>query len=163
WDEANHTRLVECSHLLPADLAWYATPPAMDDLDDVRAALGYDRINLWGGSYGTRAALVYLRQHGEHVRSAVLSGVAPPGLPFMRTFGPQGQAVLDALQADCAADARCRRTLPNGHKTIERIMTRLRDSPARVEITDPRDGSRTTLALTDELFANHLRLALYDT
>jgi pimeloyl-ACP methyl ester carboxylesterase len=85
WDETNHARIVECGRSLPADLAWYATPPAMDDLDDVRAALGYDEINLWGGSYGTRAALVYLRQHGDHVRSATLWGVAPPGHPFMRT------------------------------------------------------------------------------
>ena len=41
---------------------------AMDDLDDVRASLGYDKVNLYGGSYGTRAALVYLRQHEPHVR-----------------------------------------------------------------------------------------------
>ena len=53
-----------------ADLRYYLTPYAMDDLDDLRAALGYDRINLDAGSYGTRAALVYIRQHGHHVRSA---------------------------------------------------------------------------------------------
>ena len=50
-----------------ADLTQYTTTIAMDDLDDVRAWLGYDRINLFGLSYGTRAALVYLRQHPEHV------------------------------------------------------------------------------------------------
>ena len=55
-----------------ADLRYYLTTYAMDDLDDVRAALGYDKINLDGGSYGTGAVLVYIRQHGEHVRSATL-------------------------------------------------------------------------------------------
>ena len=49
----------------------------MDDVDDVRRWLGYDRVNLWGGSYGTRAAQVYLRRHGDHVRAAVLVGVLP--------------------------------------------------------------------------------------
>src|SRR5438270_1519935 len=58
-----------------ADLTQYTTSIAMDDLDDVRAWLGYDRINLFGLSYGTRAALVYLRQHPEHVRSAILACV----------------------------------------------------------------------------------------
>jgi pimeloyl-ACP methyl ester carboxylesterase len=39
-----------------ADLRFYTTPFAMDDLDDVRKALGYERINLWAASYGTRGA-----------------------------------------------------------------------------------------------------------
>jgi pimeloyl-ACP methyl ester carboxylesterase len=60
-----------------ADLAQYTTAASMDDVDDVRRWLGYDKVNLWGGSYGTRAAQVYLRRHGEHVRTAVLVGVLP--------------------------------------------------------------------------------------
>ena len=48
---------------LDADPRLYTTPIAMDDIDDVRAYLGYELINLWGGSYGTRAALVYLKRH----------------------------------------------------------------------------------------------------
>src|SRR5262249_13059575 len=59
-----------------ADLALYTTPIAMDDLDEVRAALGYERINLVAASYGTIAAQVYLRQHPDHVRSVFLLGVA---------------------------------------------------------------------------------------
>ena len=59
-----------------ADLTKYTTSTAMDDLDDVRAWLGYDKINLFGLSYGTRAALVYMRQHPDHVRSVILMGVA---------------------------------------------------------------------------------------
>ena len=46
-----------------ANLKLYTTSIAMDDLDEVRAAFGYDKINLYGGSYGSTAALVYLRQH----------------------------------------------------------------------------------------------------
>src|SRR4029453_16649360 len=53
-----------------ADLTKYTTSIAMDDLDEVRAWLGYDRINLFGASYGTQTALGYMRQHSEHVRSA---------------------------------------------------------------------------------------------
>jgi len=162
WDEANHARMVECGRTLPADLAWYATPPAMDDLDDIRVALGYDQINLWGGSYGTRAGLAYIRQHGDHVRSAVLWGVAPPGQPFPRTFGPDGQAALDAMLTDCAADAKCKAVLPHGAKTVERIIARLRDKPARVGVVDPRNGSQTTVELSDEIFTGGLRLVLYD-
>jgi pimeloyl-ACP methyl ester carboxylesterase len=60
-----------------ADLGQYTTAAAADDLDEVRRWLGYDKINLWGGSYGTRAVQVYLRRYVEHVRAAVLDGVLP--------------------------------------------------------------------------------------
>ncbi len=60
-----------------ADLTQYTTSIAMDDLDDVQDWLGYDRIHLLGTSYGTRAALVYMRQHPERVRTVTLIGVAP--------------------------------------------------------------------------------------
>ena len=100
----------------PARAAWPDTTPirastrrtiAMDDLDDVRAFLGYDAINIYGGSYGTRAGLVYLRQHGDHVRSAiVLDGVAPTDMRLPLFFARDAQRALDKLLADC--DGRCR-------------------------------------------------------
>ena len=158
----NTEALVACAQSLPADLTQYATPTAMDDLDDVRAALGYDQINVWGGSYGTRAALAYLRQHEEHVRSAVLWGVAPPGSPFMRTFGPDGQAALDALFADCEADEACKALLPEGQATLDRIVGRLQEAPAPITIPDPRTGQPASIELSDEMFIGALRLALYD-
>ena len=71
-----------------ADLKLYTTPIAMDDLDDVRAALGYKQLNLYGASYGTRAALVYLRQHEASVRTATLFGVSPTN-QFMPRIFPQ--------------------------------------------------------------------------
>jgi pimeloyl-ACP methyl ester carboxylesterase len=79
-DTIDEARIKGCIGKLDADLRKYTTPIAMDDLDDVRDALGYAELNLWGTSYGTRAALVYLRQHPEHVRSVILDGVAPMSL-----------------------------------------------------------------------------------
>ncbi|MCH9687002.1 MAG: alpha/beta hydrolase [Deltaproteobacteria bacterium] len=162
WHDDNKAFLDECRAGLSADLAQYATPTAMDDLEDVRVALGYDEINLWGGSYGTRAALAYVRQYGEHVRSAVLWGVAPPGEPFMRTFAPQGQAALDRLLGDCAADSTCAALLPDGAATLDRILTRLAESPANIKVNDPRTGQETTIHLTPEAFVDGVRLVLYD-
>src|SRR5215217_8009926 len=60
-----------------ADLKLYTTTIAMDDMDEVRAALGYEQINLFGGSYGTRAALTYLKRYPKRVRTATLQGVSP--------------------------------------------------------------------------------------
>ncbi|HEX3555405.1 MAG TPA: alpha/beta fold hydrolase [Thermoanaerobaculia bacterium] len=60
-----------------ADLRLYTTPLAMDDVDEVRAWLGYGKVNLSGGSYGTRAAEVYLQRHPQSVRTVTLLAVAP--------------------------------------------------------------------------------------
>jgi pimeloyl-ACP methyl ester carboxylesterase len=71
-------KVTACAQELAAkgvDAAQYTTAAWVADLDAVRAALGYDKINLWGGSYGTRAAQEYLRRHADHVRSVVLDGV----------------------------------------------------------------------------------------
>src|SRR5437763_1265060 len=77
------------------DLRLYTTTPAVDDVDDVRAALGYDRINVNGGSYGTLAALHYMRRHPEHVRTAVLEGLVTPDSRLPLYFAHGAQVALD--------------------------------------------------------------------
>ena len=67
------------------------------EIDDVRQFLGYGAINIYGGSYGTRAALVYLRRHAGHVRSVVRDGVAPPDMRLPLYMPRDGQRALDLL------------------------------------------------------------------
>src|SRR5205085_9479322 len=71
-----------CLPQLTGDPRFYTTSLAMDDLDQVRAALGYDRVDLYGVSYGTRAALTYLRQYPARVRAVILDGVVPQDEPL---------------------------------------------------------------------------------
>ena len=76
-DEEQIALLEQCRADLSAraDLSLYTTDTFVADLDDVRAALDYDIINLYGASYGTRAAQTYLRRFPERVRSVVLDAV----------------------------------------------------------------------------------------
>src|SRR5438034_2647169 len=108
-----------------SDLSLYTTPIAADDLDEVRAALGYDKINLFGGSYGTRAALVYLRQHPEHVRTVMLQGVAPTN-QFMPYDFPQGtERALQGVLEECAADDACHRAFPEVKADEQKVLNQL--------------------------------------
>lgn len=134
-----------------ADLTQYSTGNAMDDLDDVRAALGYERINLIGGSYGTRAALIYMRRHPEHVRSAVLNGVAPISFKNPLFHARAAQDALDRIVAECAGDPDCNAAFPELAAELEAIFTRLTEEPADV------DG----LTLTRDAFAETLRTMTY--
>src|SRR6185503_6492791 len=90
-----------------ADLTQYTTSVAIDDLDEVRRALGYGKINLYGGSYGSTLSLAYMRRYGKHVRTAVLAGVAPTDLKMPLPFARGAQVAMDHLIEDCARDKVC--------------------------------------------------------
>ena len=65
-----------------ADVRQYMTTLAMEDLDEVRAWLGYGMVNLYGASYGTSAAATYIRRYPTRVRTVVMHGVVPLDVPM---------------------------------------------------------------------------------
>jgi pimeloyl-ACP methyl ester carboxylesterase len=150
-----------CREALDAVSSHYTTDIAMDDLDDVRQALGYERINLWGGSYGTRAALVYFRQHREHVRSLTLDGAAPFAIELPLYVGRDGQRALDLLYADCSEDAECRAAFPDAKLALDQLLSRLAAAPEPVQINHPRTGLRESVRIEREGLASVLLNLLY--
>jgi pimeloyl-ACP methyl ester carboxylesterase len=160
-DDVALARLRACLAGYDADPRFYTTPIAMDDLDDVRAHLGYETINLYGGSYGTRAALVYLRRHESHVRSVVLDGVAPTDMRLPLFFARDAQRALDKLLADCEADASCRAQYPNLAARARAVFARLDAQPARVRVTHPRTGETGEVTIRASVVANVVFGALY--
>lgn len=151
----------ECLEDLDADVRLYTTSIAMDDLDEVRRDLGYDRINVYGGSYGTRAALVYLRRHGAHVRSVVLDGAAPTTMRLPLYAARDAARALDALLDACNAEEACRRAYPGLADRTRLLLTRLERQPVRTELTHPRTGARETVTITAQAVAGIVFGALY--
>ena len=144
-----------------ADLTQYATSIAMDDLDDVRAWLGYNRINLLGLSYGTRAVLVYMRQHPDRVRSAILMGVAPTYLKMPLHHARAARRAMELLLEECASDTACHQAFPQLQQEWEEVLVRLGQEPARVEYS-PLDKSATvTVEVQRDIFAEKLRNRMY--
>ncbi|HEU4459500.1 MAG TPA: alpha/beta hydrolase [Methylibium sp.] len=140
------------------DLRHYTTTIAMADVEAVRAALGAERINLVGGSYGTRAVLEYLRQQPQRVRRAVIDGVAPPDMALAENLGLDTAAALQALIDGCGRDAACARRHPRLAAHWAALM-KAPSSPAQV--LDPASGRLTTVAFTPELVAAMVRGPLY--
>ena len=162
FEDALPEHLVEdCLQQLDADPAQYATPAAVADMDDVRAALGYDKLNLWGGSYGTRVALEYLRRHGEHVRSVVLDGVAPADMKLPLSFVTDGEAALEKLVHACEAQVLCHRSYPALRQTILQLRGELMRRPLHAAIQDPRTGERDSIRVTENVFLSGLFRPLY--
>lgn len=160
-DDRALARLRACLAGLDADPRLYTTSIAMDDLDDVRRFLGYDDINLWGGSYGTRAALVYLRQHEAHVRSVVLDGVAPSDMRLPLHTARDAQRALDRLIADCAAASACAAAFPTLGADARALFARLAAGPAVVTGEHPRTGQPLEMQLTRRDAALVVFRALY--
>jgi pimeloyl-ACP methyl ester carboxylesterase len=129
-----------CLSALPGDPRFYTTSVAVQDLDAVREALGYARINLYGASYGTRVAQHYVRRHPERVRAVVLDGVVPPGLALGPALATDAEASLRQVFADCAAMPDCKQAFGDLGAAFDALRETLAAGPQQVRFTDPVTG-----------------------
>jgi pimeloyl-ACP methyl ester carboxylesterase len=144
-----------------ADLRYYTTPFAMDDLDEVRDWLGYPRLNLYGVSYGTQAAMVYLRQHPDRVRSAVMQGAIPFDVPMWLEAPQNSQTALDHVFAACARRRACHDAFPNVAQEFDTLLTRLAEKPIKVAVSQPGTSPEQEVSIDAEILRIFLFRALY--
>jgi pimeloyl-ACP methyl ester carboxylesterase len=144
-----------------ADLTQYTTELAIEDVEDIRARLGYDQVSLYGGSYGTRMAQSYLRRYPDRVRAAVLDGVVPFDNAVPVTYARSAQQALDRVFAACAATPACRAAHPDPAADLATILRRLNAGPARATITR-RTGPPVTVQVSAGDFTYAVRGMLYD-
>ena len=141
------------------DLSWYTTDAAIEDIEEVRAALGYGPLNLMGVSYGTRAVLTYLRLHPGSVRTATLEGVLAPDGRYPLGLARAGQEALEGLIAECEGDPACRGAFPQLRQEVDAVLRRAAAEPVRVELPGPGGPVETRLGLQG--VAQTLRYRLY--
>jgi pimeloyl-ACP methyl ester carboxylesterase len=144
-----------------ANLELYTTPIAMDDLDDVRAALGYKQINIIGASYGTRAAQVYLKHHESRVRAVILHGVSPTNQSMPRDFPQHTEAALKGVIQECAEDDACRAAFPNLAAEVKSVLARLMRGPVEVKLSRQKGTESVRVKLSRDLAAEAIRYMLY--
>jgi pimeloyl-ACP methyl ester carboxylesterase len=130
---------------LDADPRMYTSSVAADDLDAVRAALGYEAIDLYGTSYGGELAQYYVRQHADHVRVAIMDGSTPLDVPVLERMAASSGQALDLLLARCAADPSCDAAFPNLAAEWSTISAELAKG---LQITDPATGATGAADLT---------------
>lgn len=141
-----------CAPELGPRAGLYGTAAVADDIDAVRAALGIDRLDLWGDSYGTFLMQVYAARHPDHVRSIVLDGAFPV------VADPWGRDVLRGVRR--VIGLTCRRTQRcSGGRVladVQRLATRLRRHPRHFSAHSPLGIVRLRLGereLADATFA----------
>ena len=111
------------------DVTEYGTRMAMDDLDAVRAALGYRQLDVYGGSYGATAAQVYARLHPSRVHTLILSGASALDVPFFDGYAVNAQRALDQLAQACAAQIGCREAFQGWERQFGEMVRAWNDHP----------------------------------
>ncbi len=144
-----------------ADLTKYTTTLAVEDLEAVRRWLGYGRLNLIGGSYGTRFVQEFLRRHPESARTATLQGVVSMDQRMPLQHARDGQRSLDQVLTLCAADPACHEAFPGVRNELWTVLDRLDRAPGTATVDNPIADGKVTLSVGRGIFAEALRSKLY--
>lgn len=150
-----------CAEALGERAHHHTSREVVEDIERFRAARGYDRINLWGGSYGTRVAQHYVRAYPQRVRAVVLDAVAPTDVSVLVTGAHTPDAALAKLLDACGGDAACDAAFPDLGAKLERLLAAVSDAPIEVAAVDPVSGRIGTARLDYLTIANAVRVALY--
>jgi pimeloyl-ACP methyl ester carboxylesterase len=126
-----------CMDNLDADPRWYTTRAYVDDVNEVRQALGYDQINISGGSYGGTVVQVYLQQHPETVRTAIINNSTLIDYPIFEHIADSSQRAFDLVMTRCAQDEQCHAAYPDPQADLDAAFARLEKQPVETNVWDP--------------------------
>lgn len=148
-----------------ADLTRYTYPYFARDLEQVRRAIGYGPLNLFAGSYGTRAAQAYMREYPQSVRTAYLGSVVPIDLEGTLDFAQTAQTAMQHMIENCATDSACHAAFPNLPSEFSQILERLASGKVRVSLPGqpdlvPLDRGRVAEWFRSKLYRPHDAAAL---
>jgi pimeloyl-ACP methyl ester carboxylesterase len=146
-DQAGATKhIVDVCERAARDLRAAGTDPAAfnamesaDDIDALRAALGYEKIVVVGHSYGGHLGLEYVRRHPDRVARYV--GLAPAGPDDVHKLPSEIDAGLRKLSALVREDESAGKRVPDLFALVEKVMVKLDAKPLTVTVVDPRTQS----------------------
>jgi pimeloyl-ACP methyl ester carboxylesterase len=151
--------LQRCIGARKVPFAAYTTAAAAHDIEQVRRTLGYGKVNVWGGSYGTRLGQAYARAFPDSVRSLVLDGVAAPE-QVIPAGGRDGEAALGKLFEQCRLDAACNKAYPNLRTEYASLAARA-EAGLKLSIADPRTAQPVSFTMTSQRFFGTVHNILY--
>jgi pimeloyl-ACP methyl ester carboxylesterase len=143
------------------DLSQYTTAAFVEDLEEVRGAMGYEKINLEGGSFGTYAAQMYIRRYGDRVRSVFLNSLVTHSNRVPLEMARTSQQALDHLFSQCESQVECHAAYPNVREDFAGLLAKLSEEPVLTWVRHPVTGARTVVRLPESAFVDAVRVMLY--
>jgi pimeloyl-ACP methyl ester carboxylesterase len=142
------------------DLSAYTSAAIAADVDDLRRALGYARINLYGVSYGTRVALTMMRDHPQAVRSVALDSTLPLQVNLYTSLAPNAERAFNLLFERCTVDPGCWATYPDLKRVFYDLVDRLNAAPISVAVSA--DGASYTVHVDGDRLIDVLFVGMYN-
>lgn len=133
------TSVVACKERLESagiELENYNSQASASDIDDLRVALGIERWNLYGASYGTRLALVYAKRFGDNVDSMVLDSPLPPNAIYDDQSARNLENAIRAIAQDCAVQPSCNEAFPDLERRFFQTIEAVSESPLEIDELD---------------------------
>ena len=153
-------QLVEaCAEQIGPERAFYTTPDSVDDIEAIRRALGYEKLVLWGTSYGTKVAEEYAQAYPQHVEALVLDSVVPPTGPDpldRSTF-----ATIPRILRQLCAYRMCAHITPNPVRDLARLVRRMGGGAVRGRYVGPH-GHPHPIAVSANLLLDILLAGDFD-
>jgi pimeloyl-ACP methyl ester carboxylesterase len=127
------------------DLQGFTILEAASDVDDVRRALGYDKITVWGGSFGSHWGMAIMRFHPEIVARAILRGMEGPD----HTYDVPGEVLGSLSRMAAAADQapQLKGLIPEGGllQAFKTVIARVEKEPVKVKVAGAANGAEQTV------------------
>src|ERR1700690_718737 len=151
----------DCLARLGPGVRNYTSSVAGRDLDEVRRALGYGAIDLYGASYGTRMVELYMRRYPNAVHAVILDGVTDPVRPIGPDTPLDGERALRQIVARCEETRDCAEAYPDLPRELAGLRARF--GPGRLPLTldDPASGLPQSLEFNRSLLNASLRFMSY--
>ena len=159
--EQDARELKTCLAQIDGDPRLYTTAASVEDLEQVRQALGYGTINLVGISYGTRYALAYQRQYPQTTRTVTLDSVNPLDWELGPHNPVNAQRALNMLIGRCRADPACQAAFPSLRAEFQTVLDALEKQPVTLSVPHPTSGEMTEVTLSHSTFATTIQLLSY--
>ncbi|GGB57590.1 alpha/beta hydrolase [Shewanella inventionis] len=149
-----------CLASIEADVTQYGSNNAVKDFEAVRQFLGYNKLHLYGISYGSRMAQLYMRHYPEALATVTLDGVVPMQQSLI-AIGSSIERGLNVLWRDCQSNLECQQQFPDLVDKYNKVDQQLANAPISQQVRDPQTDELTEFLLTRSKFTGAIRMAMY--
>lgn len=153
--------IAKCHAGLGIDASHFTMEAVVRDAEAVRAFLGAGKLNLWGGSWGTRTAALYLKRYPGHVRSVIVDGVLPPDVPLLTSSAKSAERAKRLLSDACRASDACSRTYGDLDVQVASLMQKADAGELQFTGPDPVSGKPMDLPIDFQSAVEGVRSVLY--
>jgi len=150
-----------CLAKLGSRVRYYTSSEAVRDLEAVREALGYGQIDLYGSSYGTRVAELYMRRHPATVHAVILDGVTYPEQAIGPDTPLDGEQALNLVVTRCRESPDCAAAFPELPRELEALRRRFGPEKLTLRLDDPGSGVPRQIEFNRSLLSASLRFLSY--